>query len=171
MLAITLPAIDDIPDVTLHFEHSLVSISKWESLHKKAFFGREAKTPEESESYVQQMVLEENPPEDFTDRLSVDDYTSLAEYINSNQSGTWFREDQEPTPSSDVITSELVYYWLIQFQIPFKPVDEWHFSRLMTLIKIAGVKQSKPKRMSKQAIAEQYRRLNAQRREQSGSAG
>lgn len=171
MLAITLPAIDDEPAVTLHFEHSLVSISKWESLHKKAFFGREQKTTEESASYVHQMLLDENPPEDYLDRLSSDDFDQLAQYINSDQSGTWFREDQEPKKSNEIITSELVYYWLIQFSIPFQPCEEWHFSRLMNLIKISGIKQTKPKRMSRQAIAEQYRKLNAQRREQSGSAG
>lgn len=171
MLTIMLPATDDANAVELKFEHSLVSLSKWESIHEKAFFGRDDKTSEETASYIKQMLLTENPPRDFIDRLSRDSFEKIANYINSKQSATWFRQDDQPKNSSEVVTSELIYYWMIQFQIPFKPADEWHLSRLMNLIKICGIKQSKPKKQSRQSVAEQYRQLNAERRQASGTAG
>lgn len=171
MLTIMLPETDDFDAIKLKFEHSLVSLSKWEAIHEKAFFGREEKTIEETASYIEQMLLNENPPADFLDRLNREQFEQISGYIDSKQSGTWFREDGQSKPSSEIVTSELIYYWLIQFQIPFKPTDEWHLNRLMTLIKVASVKQSKPKKQSKQALAEQYRQLNAERRQKLGTAG
>lgn len=170
MLNITLSATDDHEAVELHFEHSLVSISKWESIHEKAFFGREPMTPESTVSYVQLMLLDPPPHPEWVNRLEVDDFKRITEYINSRQTATWFREDSNQAKNNEVVTSELVYYWMIQFQIPFT-CEYWHFNRLMTLIKICGVKQAKPKKMSKAAQAEEMRRLNAARRQQLGTSG
>lgn len=170
MLTISLSASDDFEAVELNFEHSLVSISKWESKFKKAFFGKEDKTSEETVAYIKYMLLTENVPDDFLNRLTRDDINSITEYINDKQSATWFTEDSSPKNSNEVVTSELIYYWLVQFNIPFE-VETWHLNRLMTLVKIAGIKQTKPKRMSKAQQAEQYRRLNAERRAALGSSG
>lgn len=171
MLDILLSATDDLPAVKLSFEHSLVSLSKWESIHEKPFFARNEKSEEESSSYIRQMLLTEDPPENFITRLSKPEYAKIANYINSKQSATTFGFEPESKGSREVITNELIYYWMVQFQIPFQPTETWHLNRLMTLIKIIGVKQSKPKKMSKQQLAEQYRQLNEQRRRESGSAG
>ena len=171
MLAIEIQANEDETPIVLEFEHSLVSISKWEAKHEKPFFGREAKTPDEMQSYIELMLLNKNAPKNFVSLMKDGDFAVIAEYMNSRQSGTTFREDDSTKPSSEIITSELIYYWLVQFNIPFEPVEEWHFSRLMNLIKIAGVKQSKPKKMSKQATAEYYRKLNEERRKQLGTSG
>jgi len=171
MLDIMLQPLDDEPVIKLSFEHSLLSLSKWEAIHRKPFFGREPKTPEETVSYIEQMVLNDNPPENFVDRLSVEDINTIAEYINSDQTATTFGPEPQQRGSSEVITNELIYYWLIQFNIPFHPVETWHLNRLMVLVKVVGIKQSKPKKMSKQELAEKYRSLNEQRRQQSGSAG
>lgn len=171
MLSITLSATDSDPAVELTLEHSLVALSKWEALHEKAFFGREPKTEEETESYIRQMVLTENPPEDFFSRLARSQFEEIAEYINSNQTATTFGPEPKQRGPQEVITNELIYFWLVQFNIPFHPVETWHLNRLMTLVKVAGIKQSKPKKMSKQELAEQYRSLNEQRRKQTGSAG
>ena len=170
MLNITLSATDDFESVTLSFEHSLISLSKWESLHKKPFFGKATRTLAETASYIKCMLLTENVPDDFLNRLSSEDVAAITEYINDKQSATWFRDDPKQKQSSESITSELIYYWLVQFRIPFE-VQTWHLNRLMTLVKIAGIKQTKPKPMSKAEQAEQYRRLNAQRRAASGSSG
>lgn len=170
MLSIFLSATDESEPVELTFEHSLISLSKWESLHKKPFFGKEAKTSEEGASYIRCMLLTENVPDDFLNKLSRNDVASITDYINDKQSATWFNEDPNQKPSREVITSELIYYWLVQFNIPFS-VETWHLNRLMTLVKIAGIKQTKPKPMSKAQQAEQYRRLNAQRRSALGSSG
>lgn len=170
MLNITLSATDDFESVTLSFEHSLVSLSKWESLYKKPFFSKEERTLEETTSYIKCMLLTDNIPDEILNRLSSDDVMAIGEYINDKQSATWFRETPNQKSSSEPITSELIYYWLVQFNIPFE-VERWHLNRLMTLVKIAGIKSTKQKPMSKAEQAEQYRRLNAERRARSGSSG
>jgi hypothetical protein len=171
VLTIILPQTDDLPQIVLNLEHSLASVSKWESECEKAFFGREQKTHEETIVYIKDMVLDEIPPEGWITRLKPEDYEQITTYINSKQSATWFREDANQRPSREIVTSELVYYWMTQFNIPFQPCETWHLNRLMTLIKICGIKQTKPKPMSRQQQAEEYRRLNAQRRQQIGTSG
>jgi hypothetical protein len=170
MLTINLSATDDFDAVELNFEHSLVSLSKWESQVKKAFFGKEEKTAEETAKYIKCMLITENVPDDFLNKLSRDDIETISSYINDKQSATWFKEDPGSKSNSEVVTSELIYYWLVQFRIPFE-VENWHLNRLMTLVKIAGIKQTKPKPMSKAQQAEQYRKLNAERRAALGSSG
>lgn len=171
MLTIILEPTDDLPKVVLNLEHSLVSVSKWESSCQKPFFGREQMSHDETVAYIDKMLLGESPPEGWLKRLKAENYTEITDYINSTQSATWFREEPNQRPSREIITSELVYYWMTQFNIPFDPCEYWHLNRLMTLVKICGIKQSKPKPMSKQAQMEQYRQLNAQRRQQLGTSG
>lgn len=171
MLDIVLSATDDLPVVKLTFEHSLVSLSKWESLHEKAFYGREPKTEEDTESYIHCMLLTEDPPLNFFSRLHRTQLEKIAEYINSKQTATTFGLEAEEKGYKELVTAELIYYWMVQFRIPFTPAETWHINRLMTLIKVAGIKQSKPKKMNKQQLAEHYRNLNEQRRRETGSAG
>jgi hypothetical protein len=116
------------------------------------------------------MLVTENVPDELLNRFSPDNIKTITEYINDKQSATWFREDQNQKQTNETITSELIYYWLVQFSIPFE-VQYWHLNRLMTLIKITSLKQTKPKPMSKAQQAEQYRRLNDERRASLGSSG
>lgn len=171
MLTIQIAGTDDEPSVELNLEHSLVSLSKWESLHEKPFFGREGMDYDETLSYIDQMVLTEFPPEGWVYRLEIEDLNNVTAYINSKQTATWFREDSKSRQSREIITNELIYYWMIDFGIPFDPCETWHVNRLMTLIKICGIKRTKPRRMSRQAQAEEMRQLNAQRRAQLGTSG
>lgn len=171
MLTVTLSVSDDEEPVELCFEHSLISLSKWEQKYQKAFFGRDEKTPEEGAAYIKCMLLTEEIPDEFLNRLSPDNINAITDYINDKQSATWFRDDPITQKStSEIVTSELIYYWLVQFNIPFE-VETWHLNRLMTLVKIAGIKQTKPKPMSKAQQTEQYRRLNAERRAKMNSSG
>lgn len=170
MLTITFGATDILPEVTIRLEHSLVTMSKWEATQEKPFFGKEDKTHDETVAYIQDMLLDESPFPDWTSLLKAEHYEGISEYINSKQSATWFREDSA-RPSRETVTSELIYYWMIQFGIPFDPCERWHVNRLMTLIKICGLKQAKPKKMTQQQQAEEYRRLNAQRRQQLQTSG
>lgn len=173
MLTITLPRLKHSPEseeVKLDFEHSLFSLSKWEEIHEKPFFGREGMSHDETLSYVRQMLLTENPPEDFHKRLTNEHLELLMAYVNSKHTATTFNEEPGGSTSNEIVTNELIYHWMIQFKIPWD-AQHWHLNRLMTLIKICGIKQSKPKPMSQQARAEQFRRLNEQRRKQLGSNG
>jgi hypothetical protein len=172
MLDIMLLGTDDYPSAQLTFEHSLVSVSKWESIVKRPFFGHEEKTPEDTELYYRCMLLTEDAPSNFYSRLTPAQFQEVAEYINADQHGTKFREEA-PSPKSkqEIVSAEIIYYWLVQFQIPFQPTETWHLTKLMALIKVAGLKQTKPKKMSAQERAAQMRALNEQRRRETGSTG
>lgn len=161
----------DSGPVELNFEHSLVSLSKWESFYEKPFFSREPQTSEETKQYIIFMLLDEKAPVGFSDWIEDAHLNAVQEYINSKQTATTFSETQEGRPSTEVITNEVIYFWLITFNIPFHPVETWHLNRLMTLVKIAGIRQAKPKKMSRAEVAEQNRRLNEQRRQELGTSG
>lgn len=170
MLTVTVETPDG-GSVDLDFEHSLLSVSAWEARHGRAFFSKEPMSKEEQDAYLRDMLLTKNPPENFRDLLSYEDMRELSEYINSKQSATFIAPPPKGRGSNEVWTSEVIYYQMIHFKIPFQPCESWHLNRLMILIQICGIKQTKPKKMSKQALAEQYRTLNAQRKAQLGTTG
>lgn len=154
----------------LRLEHSLVSLSKWEEIHEKAFLGPQEKTTEESLHYVVCMILNEDYPDDILTRLSDEDYQQIQAYIDKKHSATWFAESGPAKKSNEVITADLIQYWMNAANIPL----EWenrHLNKLITLIKIHGIKNEPPKKHSRNEIFEQNRRLNKQRREQMGTKG
>lgn len=154
----------------LELEHSLVSLSKWESEHEKPFLGREEKTAEEVVSYVKAMTLTPNVPAEIFSQLSQTNFEEINAYIESKQSATWFSEAPGAPKSSEVITAELIYYWLTVFNIPFE-VETWNLNRLFNLIRICNIKSAKPKKMSKAEQAARQREMNAQRKAQMGTRG
>jgi hypothetical protein len=181
MLTITVPGIESydekldqfvsIGDVTLELEHSLVSLSKWESKFEKPFLGKSEKTTEEVLDYIRCMVLTPNAPEEFLQKLSKENLEAVNAYIDRKMTATWFSEAPgAPKTSREVITAELIYYWMTVFHIPFE-CETWHLNRLFTLIRICNLKQEKPKKMSRGEIAARNRELNAQRRAQLGTKG
>lgn len=154
----------------VRLEHSLVSLSKWESQHEKPFLGKEEKTGDEVISYVECMILDEETPREILYKLSEDNFKEINDYLDSKRTATWFHEQPGEPKSREVITSELIYYWMTVFQIPWE-AQYWHLNRLFTLIRVCNVKQSKPKKMSRADIARRNRELNAQRKAQLGTTG
>jgi hypothetical protein len=157
-------------DTTLELEHSLVSLSKWESEYEKPFLGKETKTTEEVFAYIKLMTLTPNIPPEVYLKLSQENILAVNKYIEAKMTATWFSDPPGAPPSKEVITAELIYYWMITFQIPFE-CQYWHINRLFTLIRVCNAKQSKPKKMSRAEIAARNRELNARRREQLGTSG
>lgn len=159
-------------DFTLNLEHSLVSLSKWESRFEKPFLGKEEKTAEELLWYVDAMVLNPNYSVDVLNRLTHTNLNEINKYIESKQSATTFGTMPEVKSGrkAETITSELIYYWMVAFNIPFE-TQHWHLNRLFSLIRICNMKQSKPKKMTRSEMAQRNRDLNAQRREQLGTSG
>ena len=180
MLTITVGGTESFDDATQQFvtvggfelqlEHSLVSLSKWESEFEKPFLGQDDKTPEELIGYVKAMTLTPEVPPEVYSELNEANFEAINAYLNAKRSATWFSEAPGAPKAREVITSELIYYWLTVFQIPFE-VETWHLNRLFTLIRVANIKSAKPQKMSRSQMAERNRQLNAQRREQLKTKG
>jgi hypothetical protein len=154
----------------LQLEHSLVSLSKWEAIHETPFLSSDEKTPEQLMSYFECMLVSENPPGNFLDKLSKENVDRVQAYIDRKMTATWFSEIQPQTRNRETITAELIYYWMTVFHIPFE-CETWHLNRLFTLIRICSLKQEKPKKMSRAEVARRNRELNAQRKAQLGTKG
>lgn len=155
----------------LCLEHSLVSISKWESIWHKPFLSKEAKTAEETLSYIKCMTISSNVDDSIYEHLTQDSIKKISEYIDNPMTATWFSETEGGNKSNnEVVTSEVIYYWMVALNINWK-CEKWHINRLLTLIRVCNIKNTPPKKMSKRDILKRNQSLNAQRRKALNSKG
>lgn len=180
MLQITIPAVETWDEVkgefasykeqTLQLEHSLVSLSKWESKWCKPFYSKQEKTAEETIDYIRCMTLTQNVKPETYSRLTPDNIQQIYDYIEAPMTATYISEDTKGKKGQEQITSELIYYWMITLNIP-PEYRKWHLNRLLMLIKVCNVKNQPAKKMSKRDIMSQNAALNAARRKKLNSKG
>ena len=181
MLEIIVPGIDDwdertemfvprVKEQTLRLEHSLVSLSKWESKWHKSFLSTPKKTNEEILDYIKCMTLTQGVDESVYTRLSEENVKAINDYIGDPMTATTFSNKETGKTNREIITAELIYYWMIAHQIPFE-CRKWHLNQLLTLIQVCNVKSAPPKRQSKKSVANQQAALNAARRKKYNTRG
>lgn len=180
MLRITIPAVEQwdeekqefisTKEQTLSLEHSLVSLSKWESKWCKAFLTKQEKTFEETLDYIKFMTLTQNVDPEVYKYLTNGNIDEINRYIEAPMTATYFSEDKNGKTSREQITAEIIYYWMISLNIPFE-CQKWHLNRLLTLIKVCNIKNTPPKKRSKKEIMSRNAALNAARRKQLNTKG
>ena len=155
---------------TLQLEHSLVSLSKWESKWCKPFYSQNTRTEEETRDYVRCMTITQNVDPDVYIKLTDQNMREVNEYINAPMTATWFNEQKSGKGRNEQITSELIYYWMISLNIPFD-CQKWHLNRLLTLIRVCNAKNEPAKKMGRKEQFAQQRALNAARRKKYNTKG
>ncbi len=157
--------------VTLMLEHSLLSLSKWESHWKEPLLAKDKKskwgelTLEQCKDYIRCMTVTKNVDYLVYEGLSQAEYDLIGEYIDDPMTATTFKDARRGGAPKEYVTSELIYYWMTELMIPFE-CQKWHLNRLLTLIRVCNVKKQKPKKMSRSEVAAEHRRINQMRRAQ-----
>lgn len=181
MLKITIPGEEywdeqkeefiSLKDVTLSLEHSLVSLSKWESKWHKSFLDTKELTSEETTDYIKCMTLTQNVDPEVYNRITQENVNAIMDYINDSMTATTFPPDHNAKKGGrEIVTAELIYYWMIALNIPVE-FQKWHLNKLITLIRVCNVKNQPDKKMSKREIMSRNAALNAARRKQLNSKG
>lgn len=179
MLQITIPAMNDlwdernqqflsIKETTIQLEHSLLSISKWESKWNKSFINTKDKTEEELIDYIKCMTITKNVDPNIYVCLTAENIQEIVNYINAPMTATTIRDTGKS--NHEIVTSELIYYWMISLNIPVK-FEKWHLNRLITLIRVCSVKNQPAKKMSRGEIMQRNAALNAARKKRWNTKG
>lgn len=180
MLQVTIPGVEyynestemfeETKSQTLQLEHSLISVAKWESKWKKPFLSDKQRNIEESTDYIKCMTLTQNVNPECYGNITQSLFKEINEYIDDPMTATSFSSGGGKGSRSQTVTAEIVYYWMVSFNIPFE-CQKWHLNRLMTLIQVCSIKQENPKKMSKQKILQENKATNDARRKQMNTSG
>lgn len=180
MIQITVPARELYDEVNqifiktkeqkLSMEHSLVSISKWESKWHKPYFAKERKTIEETIDYIRCMTITQNVDPYVYYSLTDENFTAISNYIDDPMTATWFNDSEKKSANKEIITSEIIYYWMISLNIPLE-CQKWHISRLLTLIRVCEIKNQPDKKMSLNEVYARNKELNEARRKKLNTKG
>lgn len=151
---------------TVRLEHSLSSVSKWESVWEEPFLGKKEKTQKQTVSYIEMMILQDKLPPGVFQKLIAHHLEEIMNYVSADMTATKLHVDPNSSQSRETITSELIYYWMISMNIPVQ-FEHWHLNRLITLIRVINLKNTPKKKMS----AMERRNLNRRRRQQLNTRG
>lgn len=180
MLQITIPAVElfdetinefvSTKEQTLQLEHSLVSLQKWESKWCKPFLSKREKNAEELLDYVKCMTITQNVDPNIYSFLTNENLKEINSYIEAPMTATTINEDKKAKSNREVVTAELIYYWMFSLNIPFE-CRKWHLNQLITLVKVCSIKNQPPKKTSKKDLLSRNAALNAARRKQFNTTG
>lgn len=165
-----------IPRTKLTMEHSLISISKWEQKYKKPFLDDKPKTYEEFLDYMKCMTISPSNVDPLIYKLvQQEDVKKLSDYIQDSMTATWFSDRYDKhlgiqRGKKTIITSEVIYYWMVALQIPFE-CQKWHLNRLITLVRVCNEKNKPAKKMSRKEIIERNKEINRINREKMNTKG
>lgn len=181
MLQLVIPPLEQWDEINEEFitnskeqilvlEHSLVSLSKWESRWCKPFLSKEQKTLEETIDYIRCMTITQGVNPNVYRCLTAKQIGAVNEYIDKPMTATTFKDNNVTKPNREIITAEIIYYWMIALNIPME-CQKWHLNRLLALIRVCDIKNQPPKKMGKREIMSRNAALNASRRKQFNSKG
>jgi len=180
MLQIVIPALEywdekkemfvSEKEQVLQLEHSLISLSKWESKWCKSFLSTKELSREENMDYIRCMTITKNVSPDTYKRLTNQHIDQINEYIKAPMTATTFREGRGAKGRKRIITAELIYYWMVTFNIPVE-FQKWHLNRLLTLIRVCEIENSPKKKQSANDILRENAALNAARKAQLKTKG
>jgi len=157
-------------EVVLQFEHSLLSLSKWESKHLKPFMSNAMKKPSEMIEYFEDMIVTPDVDRNLVYALDPEQLDALATYINASKTASSVPKDQKPQFSQETITSELIYYWMTAMKINWE-AQTWHLSRLMILIEITNYKMQPEKKRSVREVYADWREANERQKKMFNTSG
>lgn len=179
MLTITIPPVEQwdekknefvyLKKCAIQLEHSLVSISKWEAKWNQPFLSKKEKTNEQLIDYVKCMTITQNVVGDVYMNIPKEEFKRITEYIGASMTATTFSEDVKKG-RNEIITSEIIYYWMITLNIPFE-CQKWHLNRLLTLIRVCNIKNQPKKKIKKNELMRRNAQLNAARKKQLNTRG
>lgn len=179
MLTLTIPSIEQWDEVnerfvwtkeyTLQLEHSLVSLSKWESKWQKPFLSKEERTSEESIDYIRCMTITQNVEPEAYKYITSENIKAVTDYLEAPMTATTFHDEKKGL-NREIVTAEVIYYWMVALNIPFE-CQKWHLNKLIALVKVCDVKNQPPKKMSKRETMSRNAALNAARRRSTNSKG
>lgn len=157
-------------EVVVRLEHSLVTVSKWESVWEIPFLADKPKTTDQTLSYLRMMIQEDEPVPDWVFDLMMQNHIEdIQQYIGAKMTATTVPEMPDSPGRKETITSELIYYWMVSMSIPFD-CERWHLNRLIMLIRVIGFK-NKPKDKQRKMSMAQRQALNQQRQAQFKTRG
>lgn len=180
MLTITVPEKESFDEAhsrfvkmeggTFEIEHSLAAIAKWEAAHSVPFLSSSQKTIEESLDYIRCMTVTPGVSPALYTRIDNSMMKQINEYIESKQTATTIRKIGSKKVSREIITAEVIYYWMIATGVP-PEYDQWHLNKLLTLIEVCNAKNNPGKKMKQKDVLAQNRALNEMRKAKHNTRG
>ena len=152
-------------DTVLNLKHSLVSIAKWETNWNISFldkFGKKETTVEQVLDYIRCMTINQNIDPNVYKCLTNKNVEDVFTYIGSSMTATTFSDHLKPGRKR-IVTSELVYSWMIDFGVPFQ-CEKWPFDRLITLLRVCEAEHREHKKGSTSSAMKRNRDIKQRNR-------